>query len=85
MIDVTILETESTPSGDIAELILDKSITPTIGMILIDADSQTWEVTATLHDSKRATEDATSVRWTFHCRPVNTDQPLHAGAFKLMH
>jgi len=85
MIDVTILETESTSRGDTAELILDKSITPAIGMILIDEDSQTWEVVAMLHDKKRSTADSHTVRWILHCQPVNAEKPLHPGEFKLMH
>jgi hypothetical protein len=85
MIDITILETEATSRGDVAEVILDKSVVPAIGMILIDEDSQTWEVTAMLHDKKRSTEDSSTVRWLLHCQPVNTEKPLHPGPFKLMH
>jgi hypothetical protein len=85
MINVTILETETTSFGDMAELILDKSVTPSVGMILIDEDSQTWEVTATLHDKKRSTNDTKTIRWTFQCKGVNTDLPIHPGEFKLMH
>ena len=86
MIQVTITETDSTPLGDMAELTLDKSFEPAIGMILMDEDSQTWEVTGTLHDVKRTTgDDLTSKRWTFQCRPVNTDKPLHTGEYKLIH
>jgi hypothetical protein len=70
--------------GDMAELILDHSIEPSIGMILIDEDSLTWEVTAALHQTNRTTGNGSSL-WTLRCNPVNSDQPIHSGTFKLMH
>lgn len=86
MISVTILQTDTNSFGDMAELNLDVSIEPSIGMILMDEDSQTWEVTGTLHDAKRTTgDDLTTKRWTFQCKRVNTDKPIHTGQFKLMH
>jgi hypothetical protein len=86
MTTVTIVESESTSMGDMAELILDKSIVPSTGMILMDEDSQTWEVTGALHDAKRTTgDDLSTKRWTLRCKPVNTDQPIHTGEFKLIH
>ena len=85
MIPVTIIQTESTLVGDIADLILEESIEPVVGMVLIDEDSLTWEVTGTLSDSKRTTGDGTTKRWTFQCRPLNTHLSIHTGEFKLMH
>jgi hypothetical protein len=85
MITVTILQTESTVLGDMVELTLDKHIEPAIGMILMDENSRTWEVTAILHDAKRITEEHHFKRWTFQCRPVNTDSSIHPGEFKLIH
>ena len=85
MTSVIITETDSTPMGDLAELILDKSIKPSLGMILMDEDSQTWEVTGALHDAKQATGNESTTRWTLRCKPVNTDQSIHTGPFKLIH
>jgi hypothetical protein len=85
MTTVKILETESTVMGDMAELMMDHSVVPSIGMILMDEDSQTWEVTAALHDAKRLTEESSSRRWTLRCKPVNGDKPIHTGEFKLLH
>jgi hypothetical protein len=85
MTTVTILQTETTPVGDMAELILDHSIEPSIGMILIDEESLTWEVTATLHQTNRTTGNGSSRLWTFRCKPVNSDKHIHPGTFKLMH
>ena len=85
MTNVKILQTESTSMGDMAELNLDKSFAPATGMILMDEESQTWEVTGTLHDAKRNTGDEITKRWTFQCKGVNTDRPIHPGEFKLIH
>jgi hypothetical protein len=85
MTDVTIIETETTTAGDMVELILDKHIKPVVGMVLIDEESRTWEVTATLHDAQRYTGDSSTIRWTFQCKPLNTDDSIHTGPFKLMH
>jgi hypothetical protein len=85
MTSVIITETDSTPLGVLAELVLDKSIKPSTGMILMDEDSQTWEVTGALHDAKQATGNESTTRWTLRCKPVNTDQPIHTGEFKLIH
>ena len=85
MTTVTILETETTSMGDMAEVNLDHSIQPSVGMILMDEESLAWEVTALLHDGKRNTGDDHIKRWTFRCKPVNTDKSIHTGEFKLMH
>lgn len=85
MITVNILEIEVTPMGEMADVVLDKTIEPSPGMILMDEDSKTWEVTAMLHDAKRITHEDHTRRWTFQCRPVNTQDPLHTGWFKLIH
>jgi hypothetical protein len=85
MTTVTIIRTETTPMGDMAEVILDRHIEPGIGMILIDEDSQTWEITATLHDASRTTDNEHARLWTLQCKPVNSDEPIHPGVFKLMH
>jgi hypothetical protein len=85
MTTVTIIETESTAMGEMADIMLDRSIEPAIGMILMDEDSQTWEVTAALHDAKRLTDEHSAKRWTVQCKPVNSDKPIHPGAFKLLH
>ena len=85
MTTVNVIETESTVMGDMADLIIDRSIVPSVGMILMDEDSQTWEVTAALHDSKRLTEENSTKRWTLQCKPVNTEKPIHPGEFKLIH
>jgi hypothetical protein len=85
MTHVTITETESTKMGDMAELTLDRSLEPAIGMILMDEDSLTWEVTGTLHDKKRTTGTSSVIHWTLRCKPVNTTKPIHPGEFKLIH
>ena len=85
MIDVNILEIEQTPMGEMADVVLPNSVEPTPGMILMDEDSQTWEVTAMLHDSKRITHEENTKRWTFQCRPVSATSPLHPGAYRLIH
>jgi len=85
MTTVTIISTEATPMGDMAEVILDHRIEPAIGMILIDEDSFTWEVTATLHDASRTTGDQSMKLWTLQCTPVNSELAIHPGVFKLMH
>lgn len=82
---VDVIETESTVMGEMADLIIDRSIVPSVGMILMDKDSQTWEVTAALHDSKRLTEESSTQRWTLQCKPVNTEKPIHRGEFRLIH
>jgi hypothetical protein len=82
---VKILDIESTPMGDMADIVLDNSIQPSTGMILMDEDSQTWEVTGALHDTKRLTEESKAKRWTLRCKPVNTEKPIHLGEFKLIH
>lgn len=85
MITVNIIETEFTAVGDMAELLLDKHVEPALGMMLIDKEGDTWEVTATLLSNQRNTFDASMRRWTFQVKPVNTDQSIHTGEFKLMH
>jgi hypothetical protein len=85
MTSVTILEVETTSMGDVAELILEPSFVPAIGMMLMDQDSLTWEITGILHDSKRNTEEAHGKRWTFQCQPVSTDKSIHPGEYKLIH
>lgn len=85
IIMVNIIETESTAKGDMADMVVDCLFKPTVGMILMDEDSQTWEVAAALHDSKRLTEEKTMKRWTLQCKPVNADKPIHPGEFKLIH
>jgi hypothetical protein len=85
MIIVRITEVETTSMGDMAELTLERAIHPSIGMILIDEDSLTWEVTGMLHSSNRTTGDESSKLWTLQCKPVNTDKSIHTGIFKLMH
>jgi hypothetical protein len=82
---VKVLDTESTIMGEMADIVLDNSIQPTTGMILMDEDSQTWEVTGALHDTKRLTEEGHARRWTLRCKPVNTEKPIHRGEFKLIH
>jgi hypothetical protein len=85
MTPVTIIEAETTTIGDMAELILDGSVVPAIGMILIDEDSLTWEITGFMHDASRTTGDDSSKLWTLQCKPVNTEKSIHTGSFKLMH
>jgi hypothetical protein len=85
MIKINILEIENTPMGDMADVVLENSFQPSPGMMLMDEDSQTWEVTGMLHDSKRITAETSTRRWTFQCRPVTADKPLHTGEFKLIH
>ncbi|MBT1707130.1 hypothetical protein KK062_02795 [Fulvivirgaceae bacterium PWU5] len=85
MITVNVIETEYTPVGDMAELLLDRHVEPALGMMLIDEKGDTWEVTGTLSDSQRNTTDPSMRRWTFQVKPVNTDDNIHTGLFKLMH
>jgi hypothetical protein len=85
MITVNVIETEYTPVGDMAELLLDKHVEPALGMMLIDEKGDTWEVTGTLSDGQRNTTDSSMRRWTFQVKPVNTDDNIHTGLFKLMH
>jgi hypothetical protein len=85
MTEVTILQAETTSIGEMAELMLERTTELAIGMILIDEESLTWEVTGFLHDASRTTGDASSKLWTVQCKPVNTDKPIHTGTFKLMH
>jgi hypothetical protein len=85
MITVNILETEYTSVGDMAELLLDAHVEPALGMMLIDEKGDTWEVTATLSSKERRTTDPSMRWWTFQVKPVNTDQAIHTGLFKLMH
>ncbi|MBT1688791.1 hypothetical protein [Dawidia soli] len=85
MITVTVIETELTPMGDMAELLLDKHVEPALGMMLIDKEGDTWEVTGTLSNKQRNATDTSLRRWTFQVKPVNTDQNIHTGEFKLMH
>lgn len=86
MTTVKILQIESTTMGDMVDLMLDVSVVPAPGMILMDEESQTWEITALLHDSKRNTgNDIIRKRWTFQCKPVNADKPIQPGEFKLLH
>jgi hypothetical protein len=85
MITVKIIETELTTMGDMAELLLDKHIEPTLGMMLIDKEGDTWEITGTLSNKQRHTSDTNMRRWTFQVKPVNTENNIHTGDFKLMH
>jgi hypothetical protein len=85
MITVNILEIEETPMGEMADVVLEKSFEPAPGMMLMDEDSQTWEVTAMLHDAKRITQEESTKRWTFQCKPVNTQSALHTGVYKIIH
>lgn len=85
MTTVNIVETETTLLGEMADAVVDKNIQPAVGMMLMDEDSLTWEVTAMLHDSKRATGEEFTKLWTFQCKPINTDKPIHTGPFKLIH
>jgi hypothetical protein len=85
MITVNVIETEYTPVGDMAELLLDRHVEPALGMMLIDEKGDTWEVTGTLSDGQRNTTDSSMRRWTFQVKPVNTDDNIHTGLFKLMH
>jgi hypothetical protein len=85
MVKLTVTEIEITAMGDMASVILDKTIKPAVGMLLIDEDSETWEITATLHDKKRSTTDGASSLWTLQCKPVNATKEFHAGEYKLMH
>ena len=85
MTTVNIINVESTALGDMAELILQGHISPGIGMILIDEDSYTWEVTGFMHDAGRTTTSDSAKLWTLRCSPVNSDKPMHTGVFKLMH
>jgi hypothetical protein len=82
---VTITEVEITSMGEMAELILDRSVHPALGMILIDDESHTWEITGCLQSANRTTRDELSKLWTLVCKPVNTEKPIHPGVFKLMH
>jgi hypothetical protein len=85
MITVKVIETEFTSMGDMAELLLDKHVEPALGMMLIDKEGDTWEITGTLSSKQRNTTDATMRRWTFQVKPVNTENNIHTGDFKLMH
>jgi hypothetical protein len=82
---VNIVHTESTPVGEMAELILEKHITPVVGMILIDEDSLTWEITAVLQNANSTTDNHNAKLYTLRCSPVNSEKPIHTGIFKLMH
>ena len=85
MFSVDITRAEVTSQGEIVEAILDASVTPAIGMILIDEESRTWEITAMLHDAARAYEKEHKKLWTFQCSAVNADVSIHEGEYKLMH
>ena len=85
MVNVNVLEIEVTSMGEMAEVEIDKHVEPSVGMILMDEESQTWEITATLHGAKRLTHESHTRRWTFQCKPVNTQTDLHPGTYKLIH
>jgi len=62
-----------------AEVIVSEKIEPAVGMILIDEHSQTWEITGTLHDSRRTTDTENSKLWTLQCTPVNAEREIQPG------
>lgn len=85
MTDVTVVAMEETEKGDMIELILDTHFTPAIGMILMDENSATWEITGILHDPKRVTDEDHGKRYTMTCQGVNTERAIHTGKYKLLH
>lgn len=85
MVMVSIVLVESTSIGDVVEALIDKNVEPAVGMMLMDEQSETWEITAALHDTKRITHEDHLKRWTFQCKPLSSDEPIHVGDYKLIH
>jgi hypothetical protein len=85
MTTITVTEIEFTSKGEMATAVIDKSVNPGVGMLLIDEDSETWQITATLHDKKRSFTQGRSSVWTLQCKPVNASKEFHAGDYKLIH
>lgn len=85
MITVNVVEIEQTSLGELADVIVDKNIDPQPGMTLMDDDSQTWEVTGMLHNSKRIINEDHTQLWTFQCKPISADKPMQTGLYKLIH
>jgi hypothetical protein len=85
MITVNVVEIEVTVLGELADVVIDKAVVPQPGMRLMDNDSETWEVTGTLHDSKRVVNEEHTKLWTLQCIPVTASKAMQPGLFKLIH
>lgn len=85
MITVNVVEVEVTTLGELADVVVDKSVTPGPGMRLMDEDSETWEVTGALHNAKRVLNEEQTKLWTLQCKAVNASKSMEPGRYKLIH
>ncbi len=85
MISVNVVEIELTSLGELADVVVDKSFDPQPGMMLMDDESQIWEVTGTMHNAQRVLNENHTRLWTFQCKPVNANRPMQTGMYKLIH
>lgn len=85
MVTVNVVEVELTSMGELADVVVDKAVTPEPGMTLMDDDSETWEVTGALHNAKRVINEDHTKLWTLQCKPVTASKSMQPGLFKLIH
>lgn len=85
MVTVNVIEIEVTSFGELADVVIEKSIAPQTGMMLMNDDSETWEVTAALHNSKRVLNEDHTKLWTLQCKAITASKAMQPGLFKLIH
>ena len=85
MVTVNVVDIEVTSFGEIADVVIEKDVTPQTGMMLMNDDSETWEVTAALHNSKTVTNEEHTKLWTLQCKSMTAEKAMQPGLFKLLH
>jgi hypothetical protein len=85
MITVNVVEIEVTSFGELADVVMDKAIAPQTGMMLMNDDSETWEVTGALHNASRVLNEEHTKLWTLQCKALTASRAMEPGLFKLIH